>query len=296
MSPLTEGAGEPGAGGLPAPELRTAEWIGASSDVGCVPETVGANVPCDRGGASLPGRSPLWPLTPEEQVRLIEQAPPARPIFTQEYEIRDEGPGEEDGPWAEGWPERSTATGGRILDGRSPLNEWLRSLNPIDPRAILEQTTLLPGGDFQEVSADEYIRVAREEVIPLVLSGPGRALGQALIGDTAAGRRLGIMLGALHAHRGSSKEIQDLVMVLGDGFGRPMFVDDVVEPLPWDFSAMYGKAWDPAECAAPEFPELPQKGRSPKKYHHQFHPPADRSGNSPSEAARAAARKKRKKK
>lgn len=106
--------------------------------------------------------------------------------------------------------------------------------------------------------AEHYIAVAREEVIPLVCSPAGQALGQALL-DTSAGRGLGILLGALQE---TNREV-GLV---------PSAWDLSLDTPTWDL-LLDNCHWDPSLCAAPEYPDLPQKGDDPRAYHHQYQPP-----------------------
>lgn len=129
------------------------------------------------------------------------------------------------------------------------------------------------GSSKEETDAEvvqEYVRVAREEVIPLVTSPEGAALAEALQGSSKAFARLEVLLGALGKSAG---QCVDDFLLFRDEF-----------------------PWDPKLCAAPEYPDLPQKGRSPKAYHHQFQPGEGRHGTAPSRTTRDAARKARKKK
>lgn len=109
---------------------------------------------------------------------------------------------------------------------------------------------------------------AREEVIPLVTSPEGAARAEALRGTSGAFARLEVLLGALGKSAGRC--IDDFLL----------FRDEF--------------PWDPKLCAAPEYPDLPQKGRSPKAYHHQFQPGEGRHGTAPSRTTRDAARAARK--
>lgn len=127
------------------------------------------------------------------------------------------------------------------------------------------------GSSKEETDAEavqEYVRVAREEVIPLVTSPEGAALAEALQGSSKAFARLEVLLGALGKSAGQC--IDDFLL----------FRDEF--------------PWDPKLCAAPEYPDLPQKGRSPKAYHHQFQPGEGRHGTAPSRTTRDAARAARK--
>ena len=89
-----------------------------------------------------------------------------------------------------------------------------------------------------------------------------------------------------------------------DGCGATPAVALVPEVLPIRRIPLGGftvDMWDPALAAAaresaPEYPDLPQKGRSPKAYHHQFQPGEGRRETAPSRTTRDAARKKRKQK
>lgn len=127
------------------------------------------------------------------------------------------------------------------------------------------------GSSKEETDAEavqEYVRAAREEVIPLVTSPEGTALAEALRGTSGAFARLEVLLGALGKSAGQC--IDDFLL----------FRDEF--------------PWDPKLCAAPEYPELRQKGRSPKAYHHQFQPGEGRHETAPSRTTRDAARAARK--
>lgn len=106
------------------------------------------------------------------------------------------------------------------------------------------------GSSKEETDAEavqEYVRVAREEVIPLVTSPEGAALAEALRGTSGAFARLEVLLGAL-------------------GKSAGQYIDDFLlfrDEFPWD----------PKLCASPEYPHLTQKGDNPKAYHHQYQPP-----------------------
>lgn len=107
----------------------------------------------------------------------------------------------------------------------------------------------------------------------------------------------------LQAHRGSGKPLQDAELV--QEYSRK--AREEVIPLVCgpegsalaeflrfrDFAPM--SAWDPAWCAPPDLLDgPPQKGRSPKAYHHQFQPGEGRRETAPSRNARDAARAARK--